>query len=182
MTKIPAWHAGRVAKPTWSLIKSKGPGEYINPNFYTIGIEHEGYENTIWTDEMYAAGSELIRDIARRWNIPLDRNHIIGHHEIYAHKTCPGHTVDINKLIAMAAGAELFESSCTKVYEAGKTTTVAALNIRRSPSRGQSPVSTVGVNVQLAYDGYTNEGENVNGNPKWYFTEEGNWFWSGGVK
>src|SRR6266571_1562932 len=32
-----AWHAGRVSKPVWALIK---PG--VNPNLYTAGIEHEG--------------------------------------------------------------------------------------------------------------------------------------------
>jgi len=32
-----AWHAGRRYNPTWRLIK-----DTPNPNFYTIGIEHEG--------------------------------------------------------------------------------------------------------------------------------------------
>ena len=52
-------------------------------NDRSIGIEHEG-----WTDK--ADGSEaqldasatLVRDIAARNKIPLDRSHIIGHCEI----------------------------------------------------------------------------------------------------
>lgn len=36
-----AWHAGRIVSPTWRLLKPD-----INPNWYTIGIEHEGREDT----------------------------------------------------------------------------------------------------------------------------------------
>ncbi len=85
-----AWHAGRVNAPVWNLIKPAGNGQFINPNYYTIGIEHEGNENTNWTDDMYNTTSGLISEISKRWNIPLNRQHIIGHHEIYSLKTCPG--------------------------------------------------------------------------------------------
>jgi len=98
-----AFHAGRVNAPSWSLIKQSGTA-FINPNLYTIGIEHEGNDESDWTDEMYDTSSSLIRDISGRWAIPLDRQHIIGHHEIYSLKTCPGNKVDLNKLIALAAG------------------------------------------------------------------------------
>jgi N-acetyl-anhydromuramyl-L-alanine amidase AmpD len=101
--KNTAWHAGRVHAPTWSLIKQAGGGLYINPNYYTIGIEHEGLDDTDWTDEMYNTSGNLIKAISKRWNIVLDRKHIIGHHEIYSLKTCPGSKVDIDKLIALAS-------------------------------------------------------------------------------
>jgi N-acetylmuramoyl-L-alanine amidase len=101
--KDTAYHAGRVNAPVWSLIKSTENGLYISPDYYTIGIEHEGDVNTEWTDEMYHASSNLIKAISLRWNIPIDREHIIGHHEIYSLKKCPGNRVDINKLIEMAA-------------------------------------------------------------------------------
>lgn len=101
--KDTAYHAGRVNAPTWGLIKMAENGLYINPDYYTVGIEHEGDINTDWTDEMYSASSNLIRAISLRWSIPIDRKHVIGHHEIYSLKTCPGNVVDINKLIAMAA-------------------------------------------------------------------------------
>src|SRR5438874_2970529 len=35
-----AFHAGIIVNPIWPLLK---PG--VNPNFYTIGIEHEGLGN-----------------------------------------------------------------------------------------------------------------------------------------
>jgi N-acetylmuramoyl-L-alanine amidase len=101
--KNTAWHAGRVNAPSWTLIKHQSDGIYINPNYYTIGIEHEGTENSDWTDEMYSTSSELIKRICKDWKIPIDREHIIGHHEIYSLKTCPGHKVDLNKLISMAS-------------------------------------------------------------------------------
>lgn len=183
--KDTAWHAGRVSNPTWAFIKPSANGFYINPNYYTIGIEHEGNENTEWTNEMYEASSTLIREIAQRWNIPLDRDHVIGHHEIYAPKTCPGHKVDLNKLIALAANIPLPVNippvQPAKVFEPGNVSTRVKLNIRKQPNTSTPPISIVGPNVQLSYDGYTEEGESIRGNSKWYFTQEGNWFWSGGT-
>ena len=65
-----AFHAGNAVGPTAQLVKDR-PG--VNPNYYTVGIEHEGFADTDWTDAMYAASSALIRDIADRWAIPLER-------------------------------------------------------------------------------------------------------------
>lgn len=180
--KDTAWHAGRVASPQWKLIKEKGKGKYINPNFYTIGIEHEGHEDTDWTEQMYTSSSNLIRNICERWNFPINRDHIIGHHEIYALKTCPGNKLDFAKLIALVQGTSIpLTEVFTKVVIGGKVTTLSRLNLRETPSRNYAPITTVNPNIQLAYDGYTDDGEAINGNSKWYFTHEGNWFWSGAV-
>lgn len=95
-----AWHAGVVTNPTWSLIK-----QGINPNTYTIGIEHEGLARDIWTPEMKKASSTLIKDICTRWSIPIDRKHIIGHYEINSVKkpNCPAYNKEIiDELITMA--------------------------------------------------------------------------------
>lgn len=96
-----AFHAGRVKGATWKLLKRNSTGKTINPNLYTIGIEHEGRGPEPWTEEMYAASAALIREITDRWAIPLDRLHIIGHSEIYGVKTCPGTGVDLDRLIAL---------------------------------------------------------------------------------
>ena len=180
-----AWHAGRVNAPTWNLIKPSGSGQFINPNYYTIGIEHEGSVDSEWTDEMYNTSATMIKEIAERWNISIDRNHVIGHHEIYSVKTCPGHRVDINKLIALATNNALpvpLATEFQKVLQQGKITTIAQLNIRTSPDTTKAPFAKAPAGVQLAYDGFTNGGESINGNAKWFFTHEGNWFWSGGTK
>jgi N-acetyl-anhydromuramyl-L-alanine amidase AmpD len=98
-----AQHAGIVDRPSWSLLKivAKKP---VNPNFYTIGIEHEGKAGETFTEEMYEASSELIAAIASRWNISIDDQHVIPHHAIRFAKPCPGDGVDLTKLIAMAQG------------------------------------------------------------------------------
>ena len=88
-----AFHAGIVVRPTWKLINPA-----VNPNYYTIGIEHEGQPQDAWPAEQYRASAALVREIAGRWKIPLDRDHIIMHREIRASKTCPG-AADIDRLI-----------------------------------------------------------------------------------
>ncbi|RLG70037.1 MAG: N-acetylmuramoyl-L-alanine amidase, partial [Candidatus Iainarchaeum archaeon] len=35
-----AWHAGKVVQASWKLLK-----QGVNPNFYTIGIELEGFDD-----------------------------------------------------------------------------------------------------------------------------------------
>jgi N-acetyl-anhydromuramyl-L-alanine amidase AmpD len=178
-----AWHAGRIHDPTWSLIKKTADGMYINPNFYTIGIEHEGDAESEWTEAMYNTSAELIRGICQRWSIPADRLHIIGHHEIYSLKTCPGFKVDINKLIALVTGSvPVVNGEISKTEKTGKVTTLTRLNMRTGPGRLYKITNMVNAGIQLAYDGFTMQGELINGNGKWYFTTEGNWFWSGGVK
>lgn len=54
-------------------------------NMHSIGIEHEGFiaEGPRWfTEDMYRASAALVRVLAERYDIPLDRDHIIGHDEI----------------------------------------------------------------------------------------------------
>lgn len=93
-----AFHAGRVSAPTWPLLKPRN----INPNWYTIGIEHEGTATSFWPDAMYEASAELCAQICRRWGIPADRLHFVKHHEIYAPKSCPG-VGNVDHLVALVA-------------------------------------------------------------------------------
>ena len=91
-----AWANGRVQKPTWPLIAT-GP----NPNLYTLSIEHEGKPGETFTDAMYDSTTWLIREMSQRWGIPLDREHIIGHCEIFAAKpNCPGNGLDWSGLLS----------------------------------------------------------------------------------
>ena len=93
-----AFHAGLVVRPTAPLVlERKG----INPNFFSVGIENEGHGED-FTAEQYSANATLIADISKRYGIPLDRKHIIGHREIRADKTCPG-KVSLENLIALAS-------------------------------------------------------------------------------
>jgi hypothetical protein len=66
-TKDVAWHAGN-----W----------YVNAK--SIGLEHEGFAaNGAWyTEAMYRTSSKLVRYLALKFGIALDRQHIIGHDNV----------------------------------------------------------------------------------------------------
>ncbi len=177
-----AWHAGRVNAPKWTLIKAAGNGMYINPNSYTIGLEHEGNENTDWTPAMFEASCQLVADIAGRWNIPIDRQHVIGHHEIYSLKTCPGFKVDLNKLVQQAQANAGQINGSDFVAQAGTTVTTTWLNIRNGATSSVTRIRTASPGEALSYTGYTDKGETVKGVSRWYRTMEGYWFWGGGVR
>jgi N-acetyl-anhydromuramyl-L-alanine amidase AmpD len=93
-----AYHAGSPVNPTWRLLRP-----HVNPNFYTVGIEHEGRAQDQWTDAQYAASAQLVREIARRWSIPIDSDHIVMHREIRGSKTCPGFVFSRDKLLSLVA-------------------------------------------------------------------------------
>lgn len=63
-----AWHAGN-----W------------NVNQRSIGIEHEGFVDdpaTWYTESLYAGSAALVRYLADKYGVPVDRDHIIGHDEV----------------------------------------------------------------------------------------------------
>ncbi|RVX42740.1 N-acetylmuramoyl-L-alanine amidase [Nonomuraea polychroma] len=67
-TRDIAWHAGN-----WDV------------NTRSIGIEHEGYlakGGTWYTEAMYRASAKLVRYLADKYGIPLDRAHILGHDNV----------------------------------------------------------------------------------------------------
>lgn len=80
-----AWAQGRVDHPTAKLLKLN-----VNPNLYCLSIEHEGHDLSKAPDTQLNASVELIKALATKWNIPIDRDHIIGHYQIFAGKpNCP---------------------------------------------------------------------------------------------
>lgn len=91
-------HAGRILNPTTALVTGE------DPNLYTIGLEFEDGgdpEGVMRPDDQYRSGSRLLRVVVDRWNIPLDREHVVGHREIFAAKSCPGN-LDVDRLIREA--------------------------------------------------------------------------------
>ena len=80
-----AWANGRVSNPTTKAIHLN-----INPNQYSISIEHEGKDLALWTDAQLKVSADLVKDICARHKIPIDENHIVFHKEIYSLKPyCP---------------------------------------------------------------------------------------------
>lgn len=62
-------------------------------NERSVGIEHEGFVDRpeTLTDVMYRSSAKLTADICLRYDIPVDREHIVGHNEVpEADHTDPG--------------------------------------------------------------------------------------------
>ncbi|MEE4545375.1 peptidoglycan recognition family protein [Streptomyces sp. V4-01] len=85
-----AWHYtvrssdGHVAQH----VKTQDVGWHAG-NWYTnaksIGIEHEGFlidPGTWYTEAMYRSSARLVRYLAAKYGIPLDRQHILGHDNV----------------------------------------------------------------------------------------------------
>ncbi|MFI2645299.1 N-acetylmuramoyl-L-alanine amidase [Streptomyces sp. NPDC018610] len=54
-------------------------------NMHSIGIEHEGYaikKGSWYTEPEYESSATLVKYLAAKYGIPLDREHIIGHDEV----------------------------------------------------------------------------------------------------
>ncbi|MET0132203.1 MAG: peptidoglycan recognition family protein [Kibdelosporangium sp.] len=66
-TKDVAWHAGN-----W----------YVNAK--AVGLEHEGFAKlgSWYTEAMYQSSAKLVRHLAAKYQVPLDRAHIIGHDNV----------------------------------------------------------------------------------------------------
>ncbi|MFG2567327.1 N-acetylmuramoyl-L-alanine amidase [Streptomyces sp. NPDC048567] len=67
-TKDEAWHAANKTV-----------------NMHSIGIEHEGYaikSGSWYTEPQYESSATLVKFLAGKFGIPLDREHIIGHDEV----------------------------------------------------------------------------------------------------
>jgi len=81
-----AWHAGKVRKPDWALLKD------ANPNYYTIGIEHEGQSGDVFTEAQYQATLWLHKRLIKQYDIPVTNDTIIGHYRIDSvnKANCPG--------------------------------------------------------------------------------------------
>ncbi|WP_335971055.1 N-acetylmuramoyl-L-alanine amidase [Streptomyces sp. CA2R106] len=72
-TKNVAWHAGNY---------------YVNA--HSIGIEHEGIaiSGASWYSEsLYESSAALVRYLANRFGVPLDRQHILGHDDVPSPQT-----------------------------------------------------------------------------------------------
>ncbi|MBK6010881.1 N-acetylmuramoyl-L-alanine amidase [Streptomyces sp. MBT53] len=77
-------------------------------NERSVGIEHEGFveEASSFTDAMYASSARLTAAICRRYGIPVDRKHVIGHVEVPGtDHTDPGRYWDWDRYMALVRRA-----------------------------------------------------------------------------
>jgi hypothetical protein len=169
-----AFHAGTVVRPTWAGIV---PG--VNPNYYTVGIEHEGEAEDPWPwpAAQIAASAALVGEIAARWSIPADLNHVVPHRSIRASKTCPGLAVKIEDILAsIPAGGPppLPAPSITNVQ------VLTNANVRfGEPSTTARVVRVLPALTRVTVAGFTDSGQRVLGNSFWYKDAEGNFIWAG---
>ena len=118
-----AWTQGVVKNPTHPYVKAHSG---VNPNQYCISIECEG----VWsetkgalTGKQLEAAAELTRYIVAevkriyKVDIPIDREHMIGHCEInpVARPHCPGEDFPYDALIAAAKGEMEIPDSSPKL-------------------------------------------------------------------
>ena len=170
-----AFHCGIVDRPTWSGLKRGPTGAIINPNFYTIGIEHEGRADDPWPPEMYAASAALLADIASRYPAlrPLSRRNVVMHREIRASKTCPGSQADLARLILAAGGPPVEDPLVVR--------TRTRVNVRRGHPSSMAPVVRVIPAGELINVVATVTGEKVNGVSVWYQNIDDDFIWGGAV-
>ena len=100
-----AWHSennqwlcphNQVVQPTWKDLIPK-----INPNLYTVSIEHEGQPNDQWTDEMYDANLRLLQWLGDQFNLTYVAQHTLtGHFAIdpIDKASCPGPNVEYDRI------------------------------------------------------------------------------------
>ncbi|HEU4948526.1 MAG TPA: N-acetylmuramoyl-L-alanine amidase [Kribbella sp.] len=73
---------------TWQHLAAKDVGWQAGNwyvNMHSIGIEHEGFaaQGATWfTEALYRNSARLVRYLAEKNDIPLDRAHIIGHDQV----------------------------------------------------------------------------------------------------
>ena len=193
-----AFHAGIVVNPNWPLLKPR-----VNPNFYTIGIEHEGRPDDAWPEEQLSASAALIGQIASRWKIALDDLHVIRHHQIRASKKCPGGWLEIPAVLkrvpasAPSTAAPLKAASSdnggmpaapaptksadrvSPMADAMVVRTTRRVNLRRGkPSTTAQVLRVIPPHTDVAVCKFE-IGDQLDGNANWYADVQGNYFWAG---
>ncbi len=105
-----AWGNGLYLEDIKNAFSSVVRSKYINPNLYTVSIEHEGiYEKSkgSLTKKQLNSTIFLHRYIINyiknkyKYSIPINRKHIIGHYEIDPNRKpyCPGEKFPFDKII-----------------------------------------------------------------------------------
>lgn len=86
-----AWHIGAIYDSTLNA-GHDGRLHGIQSNHFTIGVEHAGYASQVaWPAAQIDASARLVCDVAKRWDIPRDRLHVVAHGQLQPwNRTDPG--------------------------------------------------------------------------------------------
>ncbi len=166
-----AFHTGLAIGATWSQLRAN-----VNPNFYTFGIELEGIAADDWPEPQVAATATLVADLASRWQIALDADHVIRHSAIRASSQCPGDTCPIAAIIERARGT----TRALLLPREPVVRTLSTANLRRSAPSVHAPISRVlAAGTELRVEAFVENGEPVQGNAFWYCDDGDGFLWAG---
>ena len=99
-----AWHAGVIFRPSAALVLARPT---VNPNLYTIGIEHEGFSGDPMPEAQFQATLWLHIQLKVAFNLVIDADHILAHSTINAdHAGCPGPTFPWDRLFGSMLGSD----------------------------------------------------------------------------
>ena len=117
---------GVLAKPSWTGLQPP-----LNPNLYTISVEHEGQPEDQWTQAMYDANNRLLQWIAAQIAITyIPRQTLIGHFEIdpVDRPNCPGPNVQWDQIAADANGASAPSTVLSEIQATANEVTKLSIN------------------------------------------------------
>jgi N-acetylmuramoyl-L-alanine amidase len=142
-----------------------------NANDAAIGVEY-CYGAHIDADEAYRKYLWTIAFICHQFGLDPAVS-VVGHAFLD-----PTRKTDPAEYQACLGTAD--DSSTSQTHQDGNVQVTVKLNLRKGrPSRLADIAQVVVPGTKLPYAGWTLDGEPVNGNAKWFFDSNGNYFWSG---
>jgi N-acetyl-anhydromuramyl-L-alanine amidase AmpD len=118
-------------------------------NKTSIGIEHEGYvsQPKWFTGAMYRSSARLTAYLCRKYRIPIDRQHIVGHNQVPgATHTDPGRYWDWAKYMRLVRS---YADSNTRAYQ--QVVDNASRRFRASRAWGTSSYDSQGFRKNYRY-------------------------------
>ena len=127
----------------------------INLNALTVSIEHEGQSGQSLTEPQYQSSFALHKYVVSKFNIMLDRQHIIGHYQINSDTRagCPGNGFPWDRLLNDLKG--FFEINSDQVVVVAlkyKAMIITSATVRTGPSRTYPVVSSLQTVSNKVYD------------------------------
>ncbi len=95
---------GILVTPAW-----RGLINAVNPNYYTLSIEHEGFFGEAWTEPMYLANLKLLQWLRDETGLTYARGEtLIGHNDFdnIDRPNCPGPNAPFDRMLADLNGGD----------------------------------------------------------------------------
>lgn len=107
-TENTAWANGFLNQPDTNIDWiANALNNNINPNYFTLSIEHEGYTGNPFPEAQYQASLWLHKHLIGNYGVQPDRQHIVGHYKLDSinRPYCPGTGFPWNRLMQDLAAA-----------------------------------------------------------------------------